>query len=71
MQEVQAMRVPSLGGEIPWRREWLPTPALLPGESHEQKSLVGYGPRGHKKSDMTEATEHSYMAQGTVFNALR
>ena len=27
--------------KIPWRRKWLPTPALLPGESHRQRSLVG------------------------------
>ena len=26
-------------GKIPWRREWLPTPVFLPGESHGQKSL--------------------------------
>ena len=25
--------------KIPWRREWLPTPKLLPGESHGQRSL--------------------------------
>ena len=25
----------------------------LPGESHEQRSLVGYSPWGHKESDMT------------------
>ena len=25
----------------PWRREWLPTPVFLPGESHGQRSLVG------------------------------
>ena len=30
--------------------------ALLPGESHGQKSLAGYSPQGHKESDMTEAT---------------
>ena len=24
------------------RREWLPTPVFLPGESHEQRNLVGY-----------------------------
>ena len=29
---------------IPWRREWLPTPVFLPGESHGQRSLVGYSP---------------------------
>jgi len=41
-------------GKIPWRREWLPTPAFLPGKFHIQKSLVGYSPWGHKESDMTE-----------------
>ena len=27
--------------KIPWRREWLPTPVFMPGESHGQRSLVG------------------------------
>ena len=27
-----------------WRRAWQPTPVFLPGESHEQRSLVGYSP---------------------------
>ena len=31
-------------GKIPWRREWQPTPIFLPGESHGQRSLVGYSP---------------------------
>ena len=31
-------------GRTPWRREWLSTPAILPGECHGQKSLVGYSP---------------------------
>ena len=31
-------------GKIPWRREWQPTPVFLPGEYHEQRSLVGYSP---------------------------
>ena len=26
-------------GKIPWRREWLPTPAFLPGKFQEQRSL--------------------------------
>ena len=26
---------------LPWRREWQPTPLFLPGESHEQRSLAG------------------------------
>ena len=28
--------------KIPWRRKWQPTPVFLPGESHGQRSLVGY-----------------------------
>ena len=30
--------------KIPWRREWQPTPVFLLGESHGQRSLVGYSP---------------------------
>ena len=30
------------------------TPVFLPGKFHGQRSLVGYCPWGHKKSDMTE-----------------
>ena len=41
-------------GKIPWRRTWQPTPVFLPGESHGQRSLVGYSPWGHKESDTTE-----------------
>ena len=40
-------------GKIPWRNEWLPTPAFLPEEFHGQKSLEGYGPWGLKESDKT------------------
>ena len=40
--------------KIPWRRKWQSNPVLLPGESHGQRSLVGYSPWGHKESDMTE-----------------
>ena len=31
-------------GKIPWKRTWKPTPIFLPGESHGQRSLVGYKP---------------------------
>ena len=41
-------------GKIPERRKWQPTPVLLPGESHGQRSLVGYSPCGCNESDMTE-----------------
>ena len=36
------------------RRQWHPTPVLLPGNSHGQRSLVGCSPCGHQESDMTE-----------------
>ena len=42
--------------KIPWRRAWEPTLVFLPEESHGQRILVGYSPKGHKKSDRTEAT---------------
>ena len=38
----------------PCRREWLPTPVVLSGESHGQRSLVVYNPWGCKESDTTE-----------------
>ena len=41
-------------GKIPWRRARQPTPVFLPGESHIQRSLVGYSSQGFKESDMTE-----------------
>jgi len=42
--------------KIPWRRAWQSTPVFLPGESHGQRSLVGYSPQDHKELDMTEVT---------------
>ena len=53
------MWVQSLGQEDPLEEVWQPTPVFLPGESHEQKSLAGYSPEGHKESDATEAAEHT------------
>ena len=37
-----------------WRRQWHPTPVLLPGKSHGRRSLVGCSPWGCSESDMTE-----------------
>ena len=52
----QQMQVRSLGRKIPWRRAWQPTLEFLAGESHGQRSLVGYSPWGHKESDTTQVT---------------
>ena len=41
-------------GKMPWRRAWQPTAALLPRESHGQRSLAGYSPWGRKESGVTE-----------------
>ena len=34
-----------------WRRQWHPTPVLLPGKSHGRRSLVGCSPWGLEESD--------------------
>ena len=54
--------------KIPWRRAWQPTPVFLPGKSYGQRNWVGYGPWGHKESDMTEVTSqaHSQIWVNTV-----
>ena len=52
-------------GRSPGRRKWQPIPVFLPGESHGQRSLVGYSPWSHKELDMTEATQHTLLLWGT------
>ena len=41
-----------------WRRQWHPTPVLLPGKSHGWRSLVDCSPWGRKESDKTEQHFH-------------
>ena len=36
------------------RRQWHPTPVLLPGKSHGRRSLVGCSPWGREESDTTQ-----------------
>ena len=38
----------------PQRRQWQPTPVLLPGKSHGRRSPVGCSPWGCEESDTTE-----------------
>ena len=52
----QEMQVRSLGWEGALVEGMAPTPVFLPGESHGQRSLVGYSPWGGKESDTTEVT---------------
>ena len=43
-----------MGRAQQWRRQWQPTPVLLPGKSHRRRSLVGCSPWGREESDTTE-----------------
>ena len=43
-----------IGKPIYQRRQWHPTPVLLPGKSHGRQSLVGCSPWGRWESDRTE-----------------
>ena len=47
-------------GKIPWRRKCQPTPVVLPGEFHGQKSLAGYSPWGHKRVRHDLATKQQH-----------
>ena len=39
---------------LSWRRQWHPSPVLLPGKSHGWRSLVGCSSWGREESDTTE-----------------
>ena len=61
---MQETWVQSLGQEdIPWRREWLPTPIFSPGKFHEQRNLAGYSPWACKELDMAEWLSHTQSFQ--------
>ena len=53
-----------------WRRKWLLTPIFLPGESHGQRSLVGYGPWSLKELDMIERLSLPSLLHYPVHGAL-
>ena len=55
-------------GASPRSWKWQPTPVLLPGKSHGQRSLVGYSSWGHKGLDMTEhSTAQQFLKLYTKF----
>ena len=54
MKEMPEMGFQSLGQEDPQEEEMVIHPVFLPGKSHGQRSLEGYGLWGHKELDMTE-----------------
>ena len=54
MPAMQEIQVRSLGQENPLEEEMATHSNILAWRIHEQRSLAGYSPRGHKESDMTE-----------------
>ena len=49
-------------GEIPWRWKCQPAQVLLPGESHVQRSLVGYSPWDRKRAGHDLTTEQQQLS---------
>ena len=63
MQETLQTWGPSLGQKDPLEEDMTSHPVILPGESHGQRSLVGFSPWGHKESDTTERLTHAQHRQ--------
>ena len=51
--------------ESPLGRKLQPTPVVLPGKYHGQRSLVGCGPWGLKESDRTERLHFEGLEKGS------
>ena len=49
--------------KITWRRMWQPTPVLLLGKCHGQRSLGGYSPWGNKRVGHDLVTEQYQQQQ--------
>ena len=41
--------------------KWQPTPVVLPGKSHRQRSLTVYSPWGLKEPDTTNMRAHMHV----------
>ena len=61
-EDIDASSIPGL--EDPLEEGMATHSSILPGESHGQKSLVGYSPWGLKESDMSEQpSTHTHARQ--------
>ena len=56
MQETLETQVESVGQEDPLKEGMAPHSNILSGESHGQRSLVGYSPQCRKEWDTTAVT---------------
>ena len=70
LSAMQETGVQSLGWEISWRRDWLPTPVLLPAEFHGKRRLVSYSPWGYKESDITKQLTHMHSVYVFPFDSV-
>ena len=54
--------------KIPWRRKWQPTLVFLSGESHGQRSLVGYSPCSSKRGghDLVTKQQQFFYREGEM-----
>ena len=59
--------VGSLGWEDPLEKGKAAHSSVLPGESHGQRSLVGFSPRAHRES---ATTEHAHKAKGACIKTI-
>ena len=60
MPAMQETRVRSLGQEDPLEKGMATHSSIWPGESHGQRSLVGYSLWGDKELDTSERLTHTY-----------
>ena len=54
--------------KMPWRRKRQPTLVFLPGESHGQRSLVGYSPWGSQRAGHERSTNAAATVAKTSLN---
>ena len=52
------------------RRHWHPTPVLLLGKSHGQRSLADYSPWDRKESDTTEQLHFTSLVKIAFYSTL-
>ena len=57
--------------KMPQRSKWQPTPVLLPGKSHGQRSLAGYSLWGCKELDVTERVNTTNNTHSNFFPSMR
>ena len=63
---IRETQVRFLGREDPLEKEMAIHSSTLAGKSHGRRSLVGYSPWSHKKSDTTERLHFHFHLSGII-----